>query len=365
VTDVVFYFCYTLQDTVAPVYLGGNIALEATTHSRSLLVPTIWSLAGASLMLISKFSGKEPQKLEADVRNGKIKFYGPYIVSDTELRERIASNLRPRRFFLPVLVPSKPLQHIGAAIKSDALTLFPLKPLSLGLPTYGAGLAFIPVNPASARGPVSLNTSLYRMIYSGEERIGVALDRERKVVDVRRGSIYSYSAIRDLKLCGPSECFRPSFCVEALIEESGISKRLQDSLQQAKKLVVDVGGKNTLATITISSAEPTLISLAEAEGDVRLAVSHIGVFVNGESGKQHVYTTCGRVLKHYHGLLVVLSGWSYRENIQKPPILTLAPGSIYQVSEGKHEETVISHVSSHKYWAYVLLRTSVPVEIQV
>ncbi|BEP17288.1 hypothetical protein PYJP_06400 [Pyrofollis japonicus] len=340
----VVYFCFKLLGDLSPIYLGNNIPLEPYTRGRSTIAPSIWNLSGASLNILGTILEINPGMLEKEVEKGEIMFYGPYVADNEALSDILRGN-KPRTIYVPLYKP------LGGTIQSPrishgAVATIEVRPMGLGFSEKGLELVYAVLNTRTGR----INSSNeYQVISDKESRIGIALERRIKVVNKRKGSIYSYTGLRNITLCNGYSCITPSYCIEATLPKDMVNK-LQSSLEAGRKnkYLIDIGGKQSAGSVIIAVADQAITELTKKEGMTRLAVSHIGILPQKE---KIVSTRCERIIA-YHGEIGLLTGWSYRENKQKTPIPTLMPGTIY---ESQQEEC-----NPPRYWAHKLLATSIP-----
>ena len=356
---VTYHICYKLLADVVSAYLGTNIPLEPYTYSKSVPLPSIWTMGGAALNLIAVLSGVDYAQLEDAITKGDLCLYGVYVLPPSQL-----SSLRQKESPRSIIAPLISTDHGIQAFK----------------PPYGSTGAITPVGVSPRRvalvrdskprlrmAKLSLSRGIAKILdiydikMNYERRIGVALNRTRKTIDKRGGSIYSYSCISSISLCSRRECFRnPMFCIEVQLC-NGLAVNIQDSIRHGHKLIVDFGGKSTVAEATIWEAPSFLAELSRAPGTPRLALSHIGIIQHYSKGETRgvIKTLRYETVTRFQGNITVITGWDYRNNKQKPIIAAFTPGTIYEhiddKSEGKNQSTELNS------WYEYLLTTSIPI----
>ncbi len=336
--------CYKPLTYITPAFYGTGVALVSYSYPHSRLIPSIYTVAGAVLNLLSNITDYEFEELEKLVLEDKLRIYGVYIKAhygDEELNlvpllaVRSEGTITPpkvcRENVVSYIPPAKPIDK-----PRDAKLVLAL----VRLTTEGADISRI-----------------YELNVEVTHRVGVAINRNTRTV-LEPGSLYGYTGIARYVICRSGNCTEDvSFCVDLEIEEDKFSARLIERVRNIRIIAQDFGGEQSVAEpyIELRRTPPVLISLAKGRTTQVLAVSHIAVKELDNGYKVEYVTLRGEKIEAFIGRMELLTGWLARMNRPKTPILTLAPGTIYWSKEIRDE-----HRSAE--WWQKLLTTAVPLK---
>lgn len=339
--------CYRPLTTVSPAFYGSGVALVGYSYPFSRPIPTIYTVAGAALNLLSNVTGYSYDALESLVLNDKLKIYGVYIKAlmgnkELSLVPVFAFYYRGRLQPIQLLTPSSTEVYMP-------LTKPVKKPVNAKLVL---ALAKLTAEGADI-------SSLYHLEVDTVYRVGILIDEKTRTVQ-RQGALYSYTAIANYTICGDGGCTNKiSFCVDLEIEHGDLETKIMDVADKTNVVAQDLGGEQSVSKpeLRLCREAPRLVVLSKKGSGLQLAVSHIALDERGGEGIDIEYTTLrGEKVEAYIGRIELLTGWLIRDNTPKPPQLTLAPGTLYWSSK-----TGVAPPTPKGWWQK-LLATAIPLK---
>ena len=344
--DMRYYeVCLRPLTVLHPFYTGSRTPLEPNALGISSIIPTTWTIAGATLNILSHHLQEAHDDLIKAVEEGSIELSGPYML-DEKLLNREPKE--PRTIITPIQGIPGPLQATGSATPYFRIIQ------ARHRPSKGVGLAILKVT----RGEAILQAHLeVKAVFT--ERIGISLSTQTKTVI--EGMMYSYRALEEIQAIGRIQVLTNiHYCITVKTE-----KRIPGDRAQG---IIDLGGKHSIAKYIIreTSHDPFIkIDNYKEELDKPfLAVSHIYLRkIKNKNNTVLLTPGCHRI-EAALGKITVLYGWDYKNDRIKDPLLVITPGSIMNLEpHNVNQVNGFRECNNDRKWYYKILTSVVKINI--
>ena len=336
--------CYRPSTILHPIYFGGVTPRESNVMASTLVFPTIYTVAGASLNLFSLLTGVDYGRLVKSIVGDGLKIYGVYALKSLENMKHV------RRILLPYSADNRPWRMEPSENITGWASGIPLYRAAKQAKTPSKSIQLARLEHKD-RGWKVAGVTLYR--YVSEERIGIALERSKKRVAGDR-ALFSYTVFHGIKREGGLSSLL--YCVE--IAWNASSGLLDALYREDAKLrgTINFGGRHSVAEYFVVplNEEPPFASSVENISDkgYRLAASHVAV-----RRFSSLTSIRGECIKLVCGGVGIISGWDFAAGAQKRPVSAILPGSLYRVERLTGTDGEMSKCK----WYFKLLRSSIPI----
>lgn len=341
-------------EPISPLFFGTRQELSPYEYVKSYVLPSIYTIAGASLKLIAETWGKTYSEIENLVRDRQIEIRGPYLVAyfNHEPRYFLPSPLN--RLFQKHLEIDEDIlktEQSGANIGYIRIDEIPTARLigNKVMSIEGQGLVEIVFREDESSWIIDLNSPAILEVKLSD-RIGFEMERKTRVVC--QGTLYSKHVVEAYSLNSAKygQTRKIFFGCDIKLPEEAYQKITSQPGQ-----VIRLGGEGGLAKVTVEVHEIPLhrtfkIKEILARDKILLAVSHIAL--EKRDGKPYA-VNLGEI-EWLIGKIEFIGGWAYGSNTFKKHLSALTPGSILKIKNYEEEQ-------ENKEWYMRLLSTIIPI----
>lgn len=345
------YFSFHLEP-LTPLFFGTRQELSPYEYPKSAILPSIYTLGGTILRVISNVCQIEFKDIEEYVMKEDIVVRGPYIVA------KFGESFK---YFVPApfdrlhgMVLEFELMEKRPELVYERMDGLPLPEIArLEKKVFKPeGLLLVEIAFKGAELGWSINPRSFAVLRTRvTERTSFEMNRTLRTV--QHGTLYFRSMIEsytlDSNIYGTSS--RIAFgCDVKLVGE--IRKKLE--VADSKDLKIRFGGEGGMARAILRRGEIPLIKAFQLKDTLKaervlLAVSHVAL--RKEDGK--LYALGIGEVEWILGRVELVGGWLLREKKFKKHVPALTPGSLFRI---KNEKTPYNIDE----WYLKLLSTAVP-----
>lgn len=340
-----YEICLRPLTRLHPLYTGSITPLEPNIIGLGSIMPTAWTIAGATLNILAHQLHTTYDDLTQGIEDGHIELSGPYMLDENLLKREPKE---PRTIVMPIQgIPGPHHERKSATPYFKVIQ-------ALHVPSKGIGLAIVEVTGGEANLKALLEV---KAVFS--ERVGISLSTRSKTVI--EGMIYSYRGLEDIKAVGQMQALTNIHYCAIVRTEKRISREKAQG-------IIDFGGKNSVAKyIAREISHDPFIKIDNYNIKLNkpfLAASHIHVRkLRTGNGKILLTPGCHRV-EAVLGKIAVVYGWDYMQNRIKDPLLTLTPGSIIELEQyNNRHHSGSENCDAKRKWYYKILTSAVKINI--
>lgn len=339
-------------EPVTPLFFGTRQELSPYEFAKSLILPSIYTVGGASLRVLSEIYNLNFQDIEEHVKRGDVQVKGPYIVAQFGNKfmyfvpapyDRtcgIIIDFREAKT-LPKLVYER-----GDGLRLPNIARFEKKAVK----PDGVLLVEINFNKAEHEFNVDLDsTAILREMM--RDSTSFEMCRDTRVV--QHGTLYFRSVIESYTLESSLYGAASKIAIGCDVKVSGEFFKKLD-LENVGDMKVRFGGEGNIARAIVKRKEIPLIKAfqykhAPHSGRVLLAVSHIAL----KKEDDKLYALEIGEVEWLFGRVELIGGWLAKDKVFKKHVPALVPGSLLKIKNNNSPST--------KEWYLKLLSTTLPI----